>query len=550
MKRDHGEDYTTRKGKTVPAKRMKFTTKKDDTDDNTCKRFKCQEKFGEVELGVVFADYYSLSKIRKQDYLSSLIEDEVPSTVKREHANDPVRNFTRKFYLKYGERRERVCRKHFMQVFDINQSHIETALKNRRKSGLVKNKPAQTPANKTPDAVVKLVKDHIDSYPRVCSHYCRRDSQMEYLDPSLSVRKMHDMFVKKHGAAVSEYVYRETFNTEYNISFNNPAKDKCTKCKFFKDRGDHDGLANHKREKDLSREEKQRDKDMSKSEESVCALTFDLEKILEIPSSKHEDDFYYKKKFKMHNLTIYNLGNKDVICYLWTACNGKKGSIEIGTCLIKFIKSLPETIKHVILYSDCCAGQNRNQFVYTALLYALYSVPHIEVIEHKFLIPGHTQMECDTAHSNIEVAAHPLTIYTEHDWKNVILMARRKNPFKVVELQYTDFVDLKEMASNINTKVNRGGEKVLFTKQFHFKYVKNSDVVKYRASYQSHDFLEMPVRKPDTRNNPQQQQQVELESRAAYKEPFVIDASIKKDLLSLCTSGAIPMMYHAYYQNL
>ena len=90
MKRDHGEDYTTRKGKTVPAKRMKFTTKKDDTENNTCKRFKCQEKFGEVELGVVFADYYSLSKIRKQDYLSSLIEDEEPSTVTREHANDPV----------------------------------------------------------------------------------------------------------------------------------------------------------------------------------------------------------------------------------------------------------------------------------------------------------------------------------------------------------------------------------------------------------------------------------------------------------------------------
>ena len=33
---------------------------------------------------------------------------------------------------------------------------------------------------------------------------------------------------------------------------------------------------------------------------------------------------------------------------------------------------------------------------------ALQKLPHIQVIDHKFLVPGHTYMECDSDHSVIE----------------------------------------------------------------------------------------------------------------------------------------------------
>jgi len=31
---------------------------------------------------------------------------------------------------------------------------------------------------------------------------------------------------------------------------------------------------------------------------------------------------------------------------------GKKGSAEIGTCLLKYLKSLPGEFEHVIFYAD------------------------------------------------------------------------------------------------------------------------------------------------------------------------------------------------------
>ena len=86
--------------------------------------------------------------------------------------------------------------------------------------------------------------------------------------------------------------------------------------------------------------------------------------------------------------------------------------------------SLQRNIKHVILYSDACAGQNRNQFIATCLMHAVTTLPNIETIDHKFLESGHTQMECDSMHSAIEFARKKTEIYVPQQWSTVIRMAR------------------------------------------------------------------------------------------------------------------------------
>ncbi|KAK7478334.1 hypothetical protein BaRGS_00030408 [Batillaria attramentaria] len=91
-------------------------------------------------------------------------------------------------------------------------------------------------------------------------------------------------------------------------------------------------------------------------------------------------------------------------CFVWDETNGRRGSVEIATCLFLYLKSLPVTVKDVILYSDCCGGQNRNQYLAAAFLYALENIPNIISITHKYLETGHTQMECDSMHSAISFA--------------------------------------------------------------------------------------------------------------------------------------------------
>ena len=110
------------------------------------------------------------------------------------------------------------------------------------------------------------------------------------------------------------------------------------------------------------------------------------------------------RKLNCYNLSIYNLGTQNATCYIWSEVDAKRGACEIGSALYLQMLSLPGTIKHVILYSDACSGQNRNQFTATALMHAVVNLPTVEIIDHKFLESGHTQMECDSMHSAIEFA--------------------------------------------------------------------------------------------------------------------------------------------------
>ena len=98
----------------------------------------------------------------------------------------------------------------------------------------------QPSANKTDDSKRDAVKEHIKSFPTVESHYCRKDTQRQYLDSKLSVNKMYDLYVKKcedefgdNYQPVSAAIYRRIFNEYTNLGFYQPKKDQCTECSKF-----------------------------------------------------------------------------------------------------------------------------------------------------------------------------------------------------------------------------------------------------------------------------------------------------------------------------
>nr|CAH7719604.1 unnamed protein product [Callosobruchus chinensis] len=146
---------------------------------------------------------------------------------------------------------------------------------------------------------------------------------------------------------------------------------------------------------------KVRDKARSMEDKEFMCCTFDLQCVLQIPSSD-VSPMYYSRKICTYNLTIYELPPpNNAYCYLWTEMNGKRGSTEIGSCLYYYLQQLSETFKEITLYSDTCGGQNRNQNV-AALCLFLVQTTRLTVIEHKFLESGHSYMEVDSMHSAIE----------------------------------------------------------------------------------------------------------------------------------------------------
>lgn len=91
----------------------------------------------------------------------------------------------------------------------------------------------------------------------------------------------------------------------------------------------------------------------------------------------------------------------------------------------------------------------------------LFAVQHFEKInsiEHKYLIPGHTQNEGDSVHSVIErhikKARRSGPIYLPQQYYTLIQTAKKTGkPYKVIELTYRDFLDVKQLAADMGVKV-------------------------------------------------------------------------------------------------
>ncbi len=271
--------------------------------------------------------------------------------------------------------------------------------------------------------------------------------------------------------------------------------------------------------------------------------SFDLQSILQLPHS-NASQYYYKRKLCMYNLTVHDGKTRDGHCYMWSELHGHRGSSEISTAVMKFLQSLPETVKSVYLWSDTCSGQNRNQNMAAMLMAAVQLLP-IEELSLNFLESGHTHMEVDSMHSVIERSAKVSCIYTMEEWQNVMVRARLNQPYLVHMLHHKDFIDAKSMAAKLikNRSTDTEGNKVNWLEIKSLKFEKAAPgVFMYRTSHTS-DYKVVQARPTKAGRQPI------IELPKLYDAKLVISAE-KKDVLSLCKDGLIPPIYHQFYRDL
>ena len=86
----------------------------------------------------------------------------------------------------------------------------------------------KSPANKMVDDELSFIVDHIMSFPRVESHYCRSSTNKQYLSSDLNISKMHVLYqqkcLEKQVKSHSLERYRMEFK-KLNLSFHKPKKD-------------------------------------------------------------------------------------------------------------------------------------------------------------------------------------------------------------------------------------------------------------------------------------------------------------------------------------
>ena len=87
--------------------------------------------------------------------------------------------------------------------------------------------------------------------------------------------------------------------------------------------------------------------------------------------------------------------------YLWGECDTHRGATDISTCLFTWLEevNLRNEAKELVLYCDCCSGQNRNKTMVAMIRHAVNTLDNIEEVTLKFYLTGYSYMPVDSIHS-------------------------------------------------------------------------------------------------------------------------------------------------------
>lgn len=563
LKRNTGLEYISVKGKTVQARKLK--------ELGNC-RLECKKILEAVsDDGIktvqerIFHDYWALGCHDKRvAYVCGLVDTEQPKrSRKRTHdiEKEKFRLVTHTFHFNVNGKRIKTCKGCFMKVLNETSSFIFIALQNKSASlsGTVDRdfRGCHPPSNKHSQEKINEVINHISSVPKYKSHYTRKNSDRWYFPAHLNLQILYNEYKRVTKDPVSRNIYEKEFH-KLNISFKSPKVDTCHKCGilnmkisietdptkllFLKQEQE----AHHK-EADLAYMKKKEDKlyARDKSDSTRCYM-FDLQQCLPTPYLT-ENVVFYKRQLWTYNLTVHDSTTKNVYCFMWHEGEGGRGGNQIATCIYKLLISLPNEIKHVVLYSDTCLGQNKNSHVAAMYLKAIQENKNLEKIDHKFMVSGHSHIECDIDHGMISKQKDLLEIpvYGPQDWYQVVRSTGpKKNKFIVNELTHMDFIDFSHLLKGPLQlrKKNNDGEKFSWQQARWFQYRREYGVVYYKNTLNEEDpFMSFSFRR---RGVPEEI----LNTKKCYKDSLPISIEKKKDLLDIL--DLIPPSYHNFYKNL
>ena len=94
----------------------------------------------------------------------------------------------RTYNLESGGQVHNECKKFFMATLCVGDAYVSHAMKmklNGRFSGN-ENRGKHTPYNKTEQIKLLRIREHIESFPKVASHYIRKTSTRQFWSQSLT----------------------------------------------------------------------------------------------------------------------------------------------------------------------------------------------------------------------------------------------------------------------------------------------------------------------------------------------------------------------------
>jgi len=489
--RQSGKLYTTVCGKEMPAKTVKICLCH---HSSKCRKYFGCPSFYESQQAI-HNHFWSLNDDEKGHFYARTTErvEKKRSRVRiKIVGHRSRRNFSYKYFFHNDSVRVPVCSRFYLDTLNISAKRIEYFHAHRvdsTTSMILPIRHGKHTKKRTSDAAIQTVVDHINSFQRIQSHYCRASSTRQYLDSSLSIEKMYNMYCDDFEDAppVKLNMYKHIFVTQFNLSFRVPKKDKCDCCEEYRTKSsptDEEKLKFDEHEKAKIETKNERDRDRHTTDKTHAVICFDLENVISLPRANIKS-FFFRRKLSVFNLTAHCSVNKQAYCAIWhEGLRGRSGN-DLASALIAImhtIVSRNEAIKNITLWSDACVAQNKNSIMSYAILQFLADHPHIDTITQKFGTPGHSPVqEVDSIHSVIEQCLRKTEVHSPIGLLRILnrLTLNRKK-FNVIEMTPDMFKDYQSMAKLMQFT------DVPFTKVCQLQYTKqNLKAVSFVTSFEN-----------------------------------------------------------------
>ena len=194
-KYNFGEAYINRKGNQVEAKSVR-----EGCNSNKCKRH-CKQKINQDQRNHILKSFWALGEQQKRwNFISKTVKEIDPKQRRMDSNNTHKKMVSRKYMFQINGESVMVCKQFYLDTLVISNDFVITALDKVNDVGFVRPSAAGGPKPQSPHYLNEEkveIRRHIESFPTVDSHYCRKTSTRKYLSPILSIQEMYRMYQKE-----------------------------------------------------------------------------------------------------------------------------------------------------------------------------------------------------------------------------------------------------------------------------------------------------------------------------------------------------------------
>ncbi|KAL7633831.1 UNVERIFIED_CONTAM: hypothetical protein RMT77_015787 [Armadillidium vulgare] len=536
--RQSGQSYINRKGKCVPSAKFFF---------KICKcHMNCKDKLSEAKRREIFENFWRLGS---WDFQSNFIAQSVrEQPCKRRYSKNSTKRKVTRVYKLYGVK---VCQSVFTSTLGINHMRVDYCLK--RKTNFLFCSPDKRGKNnpkKNSDETINYIWEFLDRFPKYHSNYSV--DKRQYVNPTLSKKKMHGLYVQEMKAQNKKYVSYPTFNNvfkEYNVGIYAPKKDTCQLCDRLSMQIQNNPSENlkgqlnsHQMRAQYARERFQQSTVVAKQCPDILSFSFNLEKTLSLPYI-NSPVMYYKRPLWLYNFVIKTLHDNQCYTCVWVENEGKCGSREICSCILEFLNSQDMSrVRKLSSFSDSCGGQNKNENIIAFMMYVcqMYNVDW----EHTYLESGHSNLHYDSDFVVIEKCKQKVnSIFSVNEWTELIETAKPKNSFKIIRMN-GKMINFDELTSEFTFRTtNTDHDPFSWLEMKYLEINVNSKIMKYKTTNDPRaSVFKIDFSKPD------EKPLHSITLKPSYLKGVPISKVKYDDLQSVLQY--VPPCHHKFYQDL